>query len=39
MKKHALEVRTAINEGNYDNARTAAKAINQSCSTCHADYR
>ncbi len=39
MKKHALEVRAAINEGNYDNARTAAKAINQSCSTCHADYR
>ena len=39
MKLHALKARTAINEGNYDNARTAAKAINQSCSTCHADYR
>ena len=39
MKEHALEARTAINEGNYDNARNAAKAISQSCSTCHADYR
>ncbi len=39
MKEHALEVRTAISEGNYDGARNSAKAISQSCSACHADYR
>ena len=39
MKTHALEVRTAISEGNYDDARNSAKAISQACSACHADYR
>ena len=39
MKKHALEARIAVNEGNYDNARNAAKAISQTCSACHNDYR
>ena len=39
MKEHALAVRVSINEGNYNNARNAAKAISQSCSACHADYR
>ena len=39
MKTHALEVRTAISKGNYDDARNSAKAISQACSACHADYR
>jgi hypothetical protein len=39
MKEHALAVRVSINEENYNNARNAAKAISQSCSACHADYR
>ena len=39
MKEHALEVRAAVNEGDYVDARNAAKAISQACSACHADYR
>ena len=39
MKEHALEARIAVHEGNYENARNAAKAISQTCSACHDDYR
>ena len=39
MKEHALEARIAVIKGNYDSARNAAKAISQTCSACHADYR
>ena len=39
MKEYALEVRAAVNEGDYEDARNAAKSISQACSACHADYR
>jgi len=39
MQREAKTLRKAVNEGDYDTARIAAKAVSQACSTCHEDYR
>lgn len=39
MQQEALTLRKAVQQADYETAGRAAKAITQSCSTCHEDYR
>jgi hypothetical protein len=39
LQSEAIELRRAIDEEDFEKARTATSAINQSCDQCHADYR
>lgn len=39
MQREALTLRKAVQQADYETAGRAAKAITQSCSTCHDDYR
>ena len=39
MQQQALALRKAVQQGDHEAAARAAKAITQSCSTCHEDYR
>ncbi len=39
MQGEALTLRKAVQQGDHETAGRAAKAITQSCSACHEDYR
>lgn len=39
MRDAALQLRTAVQEKNYEAARAAAGSLKKSCDTCHGDYR
>ena len=39
LQKSGLDVRQAVNDSNYDAARTAAGVMKKSCDNCHGDFR
>ena len=39
MRDAAVQLRTAVQEKNYEAARAAAASLKKSCDTCHGDYR
>jgi hypothetical protein len=39
MRDAAIQLRTAVQEKNYEAARAAAGSLKKSCDTCHGDYR
>ncbi len=39
LQKSALELQRAVNDDNYDAARTAAGTLSKACTNCHADFR
>jgi cytochrome c556 len=39
LQKSAIELRQAVNNDNYDSARTAAGTLSKACANCHSDFR
>ncbi len=39
MQREAVTLRKAVQQADYETAGQAAKAVTQSCATCHDDYR